>query len=752
MPAVISAICATTLLWATQTVAVPSPPWANQSLSPDARAGLVVQAMTEAEQLAIVRGILGIPYHPGVPAPLGGNPQFHDLVGSSGYVPGNARLGIPPLQETDASLGVANLLGMMRPGDVATALPSGLSLGASFDPQMAHAGAAMIASEAWHKGLNVLLGPGMNLVRDPRGGRNFEYLSEDPWLTGTLAAESIRGIQEQHVIAVPKHFVLNDQETNRSWANAVIDEAALRQSDLLAFELAIESASPGAVMCSYNLVNGVHACDSDHLLNRIVKGDWQYPGWVMSDWGAVHRVDAAANGLDQESAADIDEQVYFDAPLKKALQAGTIPQARLNDMVRRILRSMFAEGLFDHRPVKSAIDYKADGEVALREAEEGIVLLKNDDHLLPLAPKPLRIAVIGGHADGGVLSGGGSSQVMPVGGPALTVPVEAGDNPMTAGLNAMLFDPSSPLAALRAKERDSQIRFDPGNYPEAAAALAKWADVVVVFALQWETEGKDLPSLSLPGGQNELIAAVAAANPRTVVVLETGGAVEMPWLNDVGAVIEAWYPGQRGGEAIADVLTGAVDPSGHLPITFPKSIGQTPRPAIPGSDVVEPAAAMGPASSGGGTAFDVNYSEGALVGYRWFAQRGLAPLFPFGHGLSYTAFAYANLQLDGGKALRVGFDVTNTGSVPGDAVPEIYLTSRGDETLQRLIGFSRVSLKPGETRHVSMNVDPRLLADFDAAHGGWNVPAASYTVALGRSASDTVLTASAPIQGSTLKP
>lgn len=746
-----SVICAAVLAWTGEAIAAPSRPWMNANLAPDARASLVVQEMAESEKLALVRGWLGIPYHAGVPGPFGGNAQFHDVVGSSGYVPGNARLGIPPLQETDASLGVANLMGMMRPGDVATALPSGLALGASFDPQMAYAGGAMIASEAWHKELNVLLAPGMNLVRDPRAGRNFEYLSEDPLLTGTLAGQFIRGVQDQHVVAVPKHFALNDQETNRSWANAVVDEAAMRESDLLAFELAIERGNPGAVMCSYNLVNGTHACGNDHLLNQILKGDWRYPGWVMSDWGAVHGVDAATNGLDQESAAQIDEAMYFDAPLKKALQVGAIPQARLSDMAQRILRSMFAGGLFDHPPAKSGIDYKADGAVALREAQEGIVLLKNAGHLLPLSQKPMRIAVIGGHADGGVLSGGGSSQVMPVGQPGLTVPVESGDNPMTAALSSMIFDPSPPLAALRAEEPHSEIRFDPGNYPESAAALAKWADVVIVFATQWETEGRDLPSLSLPNGQNELISAVAAANPATAVVLETGGAVATPWLGDVGAVVEAWYPGQRGGEAIADVLTGAVDPSGHLPISFPSAIGQYPRSVIPGSDIVEPQSAMGPASPGG-TTFDVTYSEGENIGYRWFANRGLAPLFPFGHGLSYTEFSYSNLELEGGNTVRVSFDVTNSGSVAGDAVPQIYLTSRGGESLERLIGFSRVALSPGETRRVSLHVDPRLLADFDAARDDWNVPAGDYTIALGRSADDMVLTGTARLEGITVEP
>jgi beta-glucosidase len=703
-------------------------PWMDAGLSPDARAALLEAAMTDDERLEIVRGVFAIPAFGAMPP---------GALGSAGYVPGVPRLGIPALQESDASLGVANPLDV-RKGDRATPLPSGLATASTFDLEIAYAGGAMIGQEAWHKGFNVLLAGGANLARDPRNGRNFEYLGEDPLLAGTLAAASIRGIQDQHVISTTKHFVINDQETGRNFANAVIDEAALRESDLLAFQLAIEGGRPGAVMCSYNLINGAYACGNDHLLNDVLKGDWKYPGWVMSDWGAVHDVKDASAGLDQESGSQIDRQVFFDTPLRNALADGSIPHARLSDMARRILRSMFAVGLFDHPPVRTAIDLAANAGIARRIAEEGIVMLRNRDNALPLSPSVGRIAVIGGHADAGVLSGAGSSQVLPAGSVYLTVPV-GGEGFMGAFRN-MIYDPSSPLAAIRAMAPKAEVRFDDGRYAGSATALAKWADVVIVFGTQWMIEGDDAPDLSLPDGQDALIAAVAAANPRTVVVLETGGPVAMPWLTQTAAVVEAWYPGARGGEAIAAILFGTINPSGHLPLTFPRNMEQNPRPAIPGLGLPP------------GHVFDVPYTEGSAVGYRWFAAKDETPLFPFGFGLSYTDFTYANLTVTGGSSVTVGFDVTNAGSLAGAAVPQIYLTTMPGGGELRLIGFSRVTLAPGETKHVSVTADPRLLAHFDSAAHGWRIEAGTYRIVVGRFAGDRTLGGSAQIHGALLPP
>lgn len=704
-------------------------PWMNPALSPDERARLLDKELTLDERIGLVHGPMAMTLF-GMKLPDG-------AIGSAGYIHGIARLGVPALQESDASLGVANP-GNVRPGDGATPLPSGLAVAATFDPDAAYAGGAMIGHEAWSKGLNVLLGGGVDLVRDPRNGRNFEYYSEDPLLSGTMAGEAIRGTQDQHVVSTIKHFALNDQETGRNILNARIDEAAARESDLLAFEIAIEHGHPGSVMCSYNRLNGAYACENDPLLNRTLKGDWAYPGWVMSDWGAVHSLGAAVNGLDQESGEQLDKQVFFNAPLKAAVTSGQIPAARLADMDRRILRSMFAEGLFDHPAAKTDLDYAADAAVAKRAAEEGIVLLSNPNGALPLAKTAKSILVIGGNADIGVLSGGGSSQVIPVGGAARTIPL--GGDGLAGLLSFEVFDRSSPLAAIRAKAPGAKVTFDTGHYPSAAAALAAKADVVVVFANQWMSEALDAPDLTLPDGQDALIDAVTKANPHTIVVLQTGGPVLTPWRDQAAAVVEAWYSGAKGGEAIADVLFGDTNPSGRLPVSFPASVDQLPRPQIPGWGLPD------------GTEFDVDYPEGSTVGYRWYAAKGLKPLYPFGYGLSYTSFSYAGLKVAGGKTLSVSFDVTNTGARAGADSPQVYLTDAAGKAEVRLIGFQRVNLQPGETKHVTLTADPRLLADFDAAGHQWKIAGGAYHVAVGASSADFKLDGAADVARQALKP
>jgi beta-glucosidase len=707
-----------------------SPPWSNHALAPEERARLLDQALTQDERLTLLHGIFAVP--------ILGKPIPKDAVGSAGYVPGVPRLGIPALQESDASLGVANPFNV-RPGEGATPLPSGLALAASWDKDAAYQGGAMIGQEAWRSGFNVLLAGGANLARDPRNGRNFEYLGEDPLLAGTLDAASIRGIQDQHVVSTMKHFAINDQETSRRGLSANIGEAALRESDLLAFELALEGGHPGSVMCAYNRVNSVYACSNDILLNKILKDDWGFPGWVMSDWGAVHGIDDAVAGLDQQSGEQFDKKVFFGTPLGEAVKGGSVPAARISDMTQRILRSMLAVGLFDHPPVKTPLDVEADAKVARRVAEEGTVLLSNPAGLLPLGHDIKRIVVVGGHADAGVLSGGGSAQVVPIGGPAAIIPM--GGEGQAAQFRMMIFDPSSPLKAIKAKLPSAEVRFINGMYPSSAAALAKDADTVVIFATQWMIEGEDVPDLSLPNGQDELIEAVAAANPKTIVVLETGGAVLMPWLNKVGAVVEAWYPGARGGDAIADILFGDINPSGRLPVTFPAAEAQLPRPEIPGFGQPDDAR------------FDVDYNvEGADVGYRWFARKNLKPLFPFGFGLGFTHFEYANLTVEGGDALSVGFDVRNAGDRAGQDVPQLYLTDAAGKGRFRLIGWDRVTVQPGETVHVALKADPRLIGDFDEKAHNWRIDAGRYQVALGQSSTDLKLRGAAQITASRVKP
>ncbi|WP_035707142.1 beta-glucosidase [Niveispirillum irakense] len=703
--------------------------WRNPALSPDERARLLDAELTLDERIGLLHGPMALTFPGGPPIPEGS-------VGGAGFIPGVPRLGIPALKETDASLGVTNP-GEVRPGDTATALPASLALAASFNAKLAYDGGAMIAKEAAAKGFNVLLAGGVNLARDPRNGRNFEYLGEDPLLAGVLGGESIRGIQGQNIISTVKHFSLNGQETGRFYANSVIEEAAHRESDLLAFQIAIERGNPGSVMCAYNLVNGDYSCGNDHLLNGVLKGDWGYKGWVMSDWGAVHAMDYAVKGLDQQSGEQLDQQVWFGEPLKQAALAGTVPAARLSDMSQRILRSMFAAGLFDGKPVKPAIDNDAHAAIAKQVADEGIVLLTNKG-ILPLAAGARKIVVIGGQADAGVLSGAGSSQVTSHGGNPRMVPV-GGDGPM-AMWGRQTFHNSSPLKALRAALPEATITFQDGRYPAEAAAAAKNADIAIVFATQWMAEALDAYDLSLPQGQDALIEAVAAANPNAIVVLQTGGPVLMPWKDKVGAVVSAWYSGQKGGESIADVLTGKVNPSGHLPVTFPTSLDQYPRRDLPGWGLPKK------------QQFDVVYDEGADVGYRRYAALGMEPLFPFGYGLSYTSFSYDKLRVKGGDTLTVSFEVVNTGKVAGKDVPQVYLSGADGKKLQRLIGFEKVDLAPGERKTVTIKADRRLLADFDASARQWRIGGGSYEVTVGPDAATAALTGKARVGRQTIKP
>jgi beta-glucosidase len=724
-------------------------PWRDPALGPpalgpDVRAERVLAAMTLDEKIAMVSGTFGSKVRKANPA---------DQRVGAGHVFGVPRLGIPDLYETDASLGVANS-GTMRPGDVATALPSGLALGASFDPAMAYATGAMIGSEARAKGFNVLLAGGANLIRDPWNGRNFEYLSEDTLLTGVMAGESIRGIQSNHIVSTLKHFALNAQESGRYVLDARLSDAALHESDLLAFQIAIERGRPGSVMCGYNKVNGDWACENASLLNDVLKRDWKFPGWVMSDWGAVHSTAKAANaGLDQQSGREMDTAPFFAAPLKAAVEGGSVPAARLDDMVRRILRTMFAHGLVD-APAPATpqpIDYKAHAEIAQRAAEGGIVLLKNEGQLLPLARTAQRILVIGAHADIGVLSGGGSSQVQAVSGSPIRMPMpNAGPG---LGFIKVTYHGSSPLAALRAQAPNAAISYIDSSDPATVAAAAKSADLVLFFAEQWRTEAVDLTSLSLSDGQDARISAVATANPRTVVVMQSGGPVLMPWLGQVGAVIEAWYPGERGGEAIARVLFGDVDATGRLPVTFPQDAAQAPRPEVPGLAQVRAAAAKRSNAKpiagattvgldGGVESFPVDYTEGADVGYRWYQRQGAKPLFPFGFGLSYTRFAYRGLETPAGKPLLMRFTVSNVGARAGSDVPQVYASVKGADgkPIRRLVGFERVTLAPGESKIVEITVDPRLIGIYDTARRAWRAPRGPVTIEVGHDAATIDLT------------
>jgi beta-glucosidase len=687
----------------------------------EARAATTVRRMTADEKVVLTHGIMALPYR----IDLSAMPA--DVVLGAGYVEGIARLDIPSLKETDASLGVSYVSGARKDG--ATALPSGLAQAASWNPDLLYRGGAMIGSEARAKGFSVLLAGGANLMRDPRNGRTFEYLAEDPLLTGMLVGAAIRGIQSNNMISTIKHFAFNGQETGRKAVDSRISEPAARESDLLAFQIGIEQGQPLSVMCAYNRVNGKKACDSDWLLNQVLKQSWRYKGFVMSDWGfAVPGVESALNGVDQQSGSQLDSAVFFGEPLKQKAASNRRFAMKLDDMNKRVLTAIYAAGL-DKNPATPSgkIDFAKDASVAEEVAKQGIVLLRNDRSVLPLARSAKSIAVIGGYADRGVMSGGGSSQVHGEGGPVATVPIAVGP---TGSVASQQYHRSSPLEAIKAMAPNAAISFRDGRYIADAVEQAKQAEVAIVFATEWRTEGYDQPDLSLPEGQNELIAAVAAANPNTIVVLETGGPVKMPWLGKTAAVLEAWYPGARGGQAIASVLFGETNPSGRLPITFPASEEQLPRPKLDGSDWVVPFTADEIPAGGDKLSADYNI-EGSDVGYRWFARKGTKPLFPFGFGLSYTSFSVGGLSVNGRSAT---FTVSNTGQRAGDDVAQLYLVSRGGEKLRRLVGFQRVSLQPGASRQISVTIDPRLLADWK--NGGWSMPAGEYGFAIGRNAED----------------
>ncbi len=668
------------------------------------RAAQVLAQMTLDEKLTLLKGYFGTDF----PSSRFEAPD-EARAGSAGYVPGIPRLGILAQWQADAGIGVATQGGASEKR-ARTALPSGLAVAASWDPAIAYAGGAMIGAEARADGFNVLLGGSVNLMREPRNGRNFEYAGEDPLLAGTMAGAAIAGVQSNHIVSTIKHFAVNDQETDRGAGNSVVAEAALRMSDLLAFQLGIERGAPGAVMCAYNRVNGRYACENPFLLTQVLRTEWRWPGFVLSDWGAVHSTAASVNaGLDQESGYGLQRADWFGADkLKAALAASEITQGQIDRMASRILHSLFAQGLVDN-PVTEGqpIDFAAHRAVSRQAAEAGIVLLKNDGGLLPLSGAR-RIVVIGGHADKGVLSGGGSSQVYPEGTNAVP-----GIAP-TSWPGPVVYYPSSPVEELRKLMPQATIEYVDGDDAAAAARAAARADVAIVFATQWASESIDVKA-ALDGEQDALIAAVAAANENTAVVLETGGPVLMPWGDKVPAIVEAWYPGRAGGEAIANVLTGRVNPSGHLPATFPASLAQLPHPDEPHKG-------------------DVEYTEGATVGYKWFDREGHAPLFAFGHGLSYTTFAHDHLAVTReGDGLVAMVEVTNTGQVAGADVVQVYVSGRGWEAPRRLGGFAKVFLQPGEKKTVDIHVDPRLLGEWYPDRPGWTHAAGAYTVTVGHS-------------------
>lgn len=704
-------------------------PWMNTSLSADQRADLVIKEMTLDEKIGLIHGtgLLGL-------GPM--SPLSVDSNGGAGYVVGIPRLGIPGIQMTDAAYGVRS---SGQNGRYSTALPNNLASAASWDLEAAYAYGELIGRELRAQGYNMSLGGGVNLTREPRNGRNFEYLGEDPVLAGKLVGQLIRGTQSQHVLGDIKHYALNNQESGRNAVNVNIDERSMRETDLLAFEIGIRDGNPAGVMCSYNRVNGDYACENKYLLTDVLRKDWKFKGFALSDWGGTHSTaKASAAGLDHEEPGEY----FYGDRMKKALESGQVSAAELDEHVHRIVRAMFDTGLIDDPVEKSVVDAAAGLETTQRIAEQSMVLLKNEKNQLPLDGARVKsIAIIGAHADVGMISGGGSAQVDPPDGNAI---MPHGQRETVWG--KPIWFPTSPLKTIRAKAPAAKVEFDAGTNPSSAAALAKNSDVAIVFVYRWETEGDDAPSLALPENQDALVAKVAAANPRTIVVLETGNPVSMPWVDQVSGIVEAWFAGTRGAEALANVLFGEVNPSGKLPLTFPKNESD-----LPHTTIVKPPKESLPPSEGdswtkileGLTAFQTTYDEGLKVGYKWYDAEKKPVLFPFGYGLSYTTYAYSNLKVVSGETVRVIFTVKNTGKRAGAEIAEVYasLPTSAGEPPKRLVGWTKVGLSPGESKDVTVDVEPLFLSIFNVEKKGWQRVAGDYTFRVGGSSQNLPLKA-----------
>jgi beta-glucosidase len=712
-----------------QQTAAPTGPWMNTSLTPDERADLVLKEMNLDEKIALLHGV-------GMPTDDPVTPENAASNRGVGYAVGVPRLGIPGIDMSDAAYGVRSS-GVN--GRYSTALPANVAAAASWDLDAAFEYGALIGRELRAQGFNMSLGGGTNLTRDPRNGRTFEYLGEDPVLAGTLVAKLIEGTQSQHVVGDIKHYALNDQESGRNSVNVNISKRAMRESDLLAFEIGVTHGHPAAVMCSYNRVNGDFACENQYLLNDVLKKEWKFPGFVVSDWGGTHSdVKASAAGLDNEEPGSF----FFSDKLKAAVDAGKVSTAELDDHVHRILRSMFAAGVIDYPRQRSVVDPFAGFETARKIEESGIVLLKNEHAALPLNPARLRtIAVIGAHSDVGMISGGGSAQVDPIGGNAIMEPGKGATH-----WQEEIWFPTSPLKAIQARAPKATVKYDAGTDPAAAAAAAKGADVAIVFAYMWASEGMDLPSLTLPHKQDDVIAAVAAANPHTIVVLETGNPVTMPWVSAPAAILEAWFGGSDGANALGNVLFGTVNPGGKLPNTFPKSEADLPHPTLtmppPESEHFSGAVTREQWAKGL-PPFQVTYDEGVKVGYKWYEAEKKQVLFPFGFGLSYTTYGYSGLKVTPGDKVQASFTVTNNGAREGTEIAEVYamLPDAAGEPFKRLVGFTRVKLEPKEHKTVAVDIDPKYLSIFDEGKDGWSLLPGDYTILVGGSSVDLPLKA-----------
>jgi beta-glucosidase len=636
--------------------------------------------------------------------------QLHGIRDANNFrvIPGLPRLGIPALHMTNGPAGVGP--GGAGPQKPATAMPAPIAVAATWDPSLARSYGKLEAEETRSLGSQLFESPDVNIARVPQGGRVFESFGEDPWLDSRIAVADIEGIQSIGMLANVKHFVANNQESSRMSVDEIIPERALREIYMPTFEASIKEAHSASLMCAYPRVNGAFNCENAPLLNDVLKKQWGFNGFVISDWGATHStVPSALNGLD----AEMPTGRYFGDELRKAVDAGQVPVSAINEKLVRRFATMIEFGLFGPQPKPETIPAFEHGAVARTIAEQSMVLLKNDGNLLPIDRASVKgIALIGPWGVRAETGGGGSSHVIPL----YTITPDD-------GLHAAL-DSYTRLTVLDGTDID------------AATAAAKRAQIAIVMVGDQDSEGRD-QSLELPESQNNLIEAVAKANPKTIVVLKSGSAILMPWINDVAAVLEAWYPGEEDGNAVAAVLLGDVNPSGKLPLSFPRSVDQTlaASPAqYPGVD---------------GT---VHYTEGLEVGYRAYAAHNTTPLFPFGFGLSYTQFSFAGLkvaQQPGSANATVSFTVTNTGQRTGAEVAQLYLgfppIAEGNEPPFELKGFRKIELKPGESKPVKLKLDERAFSYWSEKAHAWQVAPGEFQILVGDSSASTPLKSSVTI-------
>lgn len=666
----------------------------SPTLRPAVRAATLLAAMSPADKLALLSGT-----NPHAALGVDDGPLY------VGYVPGNSRLCIPALTLNDGPAGVAN----SQVGT--TAFPAPIAQAATWDPELQRKLGQTMGLEAYEKGVDVLLAPNVNIARVPQNGRNFEAFGEDPFLSAQTAVAVISGIQQNPVIATVKHYAVNSQETNRYYVSSNVDDRTLHEIYLPPFAAAVGQAKVGAVMCAYGIVNTVQSCQNPQLLTTVLGHEWGFHGFVMSDWGSTWSTVVSANaGLDLEMPGGR----FFTSPLADAVAAGAVKASRIDDMVRRILTSMFERGLFDNPPpplasaALSDVSTPADVNVALKVAEESTVLLKNTSGTLPLQlPSGSTIALIG----------------LPVGFDSVRPYIAGGGSAYVGGA-----DPVSPLQALttRAARAGVHVIADPGTDLGSALSAAQRANVVVFFAYDQEHEGEDRADLSLPYLQDVFIEQLAKVNPHTIVVLDTGGPVLMPWLDQVPAIVEAWYPGEQDGNAIAAILFGDADPGGRLPQTFPAA-----NSAVPASTPEQ--------WPGSGDGQDASFSERLKVGYRWYDANKVAPQFPFGYGLSYTSFAYSRLRIThSGTRVAVSFTVTNTGARAGSDVAQLYVEDPAfaGEPPKQLKGYQRVVLRPGRSAQVTIALTPRSFSVWDSAAQRWRVRRGLYRILVGASSRD----------------